>query len=141
MSDWRTLAEEWIDRAGEDIAVLAVGVTDPRIGDRTYGYHAQQAIEKFLKAMIADKGIEPRRTYDLRDLADTASELYELRADPLYGPDLTPFATAHRYPGFAPPPELDRGSVYQQVLAVRQMVVESLGITPTLGITDSGAMT
>ncbi len=98
-----------------------------RISDRTFGYHGQQAVEKLLKAMIAAKEVEPRRTHDLRNLADTVVELYGLEADPLHGPDLTVYATAHRYPGLAPPAQLDRESVYQQVLAVRQMFVDSSG--------------
>jgi HEPN domain-containing protein len=121
VSGWRTLAEEWMARADEDIGLLGVGLTDPRITHRNFGYHAQQAIEKLLKAMIADKGVEPRRTHDLRDLADTVAELHALDTDPLNGPDLTAYATAHRYPGFAPPPELDRESVHQQVLAIRDI--------------------
>ena len=104
-----------------------VGLTEARISDRTFGYHAQQAIEKVFKAMIAAKGIEPRRIHDLRNLAETVVELYGLEADPLHGPDLTVYATAHRYPGFALPAEPDRKAVYQQVLAVRQLLIDSSG--------------
>jgi HEPN domain-containing protein len=133
VSGWQTLAEEWAARADEDIAVLAVGLHDARITDRTFGYHAQQAVEKSLKAMIAGKGIEPRRTHDLRNLADSVSDLYGLEGDALHGPDLTPYATAHRYPGFAPLMELDREAVHAQVIGVREMALGSRGVSSKSG--------
>jgi HEPN domain-containing protein len=134
VSEWQTLAEEWTGRAHEDIALLVVGLHDSRIADRTFGYHAQQAVEKLLKAMVAGRGVEPRRTHDLGNLADSVADLYGLEGDDvLHGSDLTPYATAHRYPGFAPPMELDREAVHKQVLGVREMALGSLGV---VGKTD-----
>lgn len=38
---------------------------DPEIDDETVGFHAQQAIEKWLKAVMALHGLEEVRTHDL----------------------------------------------------------------------------
>ena len=121
MSEWLPLVRDWLARADDDITILELGLREPSISDRSFGYHAQQAIEKLLKAMIALRATDPPRTHDLSNLADRVGALFELDDDPLHGQDLTPYATAYRYPGFAPPGELDRRSTHAQVLAVRLM--------------------
>lgn len=62
------------------------------------GFHAQQAVEKALKAVSVSRGIETRRTHDLAALAEmlldvvgvTPFMLDELR-------QLNPFAVEYRY--------------------------------------------
>ena len=60
------------------------------------GFHAQQAVEKALKAVSVSRGIETRRTHDLAALAEfdvvgvTPLMLDELRP-------LNPFAVEYRY--------------------------------------------
>ncbi len=126
---WGTIVRDWLERAEEDVAVLSVGLGDDRISDRTFGYHAQQAMEKTLKAMLAAKAVTPPRTHDLRALADMVVRLYALRDDPLGGDDLTPFAIQHRYPGYAPPPgDLDRIGVLDQVRGCLAMASREMGI-------------
>lgn len=81
-----------------------------------FGFHAQQATEKALKALVAAKRRKPQRTHNLRYLADMVRDLYELRADPLGGQNLTLWGTTYRYPGAEPPAEpLDRAAILEQV--------------------------
>ena len=66
-------------------------------------FHAQQAVEKALKAVMCLRGLEYRRTHDLEELAGqltdagcaTAVEEAELRL-------LTPYAVEYRYDDEAP---------------------------------------
>lgn len=113
---WRELANEWHASAMEDFALVQLGAASQMVSDGILGFHAQQTIEKALKALLADKMIEPRRTHDLRFLADRVRDLYDLPADPLAGGDLTPWATTRRYPGASPPAQpLNRAAVLNQV--------------------------
>ena len=66
-------------------------------------FHAQQAVEKALKAVMCLRGLEYRRTHDLEELAgqladascQPAVEEAELRL-------LTPYAVEYRYDDEAP---------------------------------------
>jgi hypothetical protein len=73
-------------------------ISDPSAPDEVIGFHAQQAVEKMLKAVLAARGARYRRTHDLLELLDLLrgqgisypGELEEVRR-------LTPFAVAYRY--------------------------------------------
>jgi HEPN domain-containing protein len=43
-----------------------------RAADAVVGFHAQQAVEKFVKAVLTVRGIDVPRTHDLRFLLDGA---------------------------------------------------------------------
>jgi HEPN domain-containing protein len=71
----------------------ASGATDEQVG-----FHAQQAVEKAIKSVLARQGIPFRRTHDIEELI----ELIDRAAIP-FPPDLrasvalTPFAVQYRY--------------------------------------------
>ncbi len=62
----RKATEAWVKDAQENLD-SAVILLDKRIY-RTAGYHAQQCVEKGLKALILEKGKRPGRTHDIVDL-------------------------------------------------------------------------
>jgi HEPN domain-containing protein len=103
----RHSAAAWIAKADEDIeaADLCLGAGD-RMAN-VAAFHAQQAAEKLLKALIATAGIEPPRVHDLMELNDLAVD-----AAPDIGrlsesiEAITPWAILTRYPthGDTPPP-------------------------------------
>jgi hypothetical protein len=70
----------------------------PRANLAALGFHAQQSVEKALKAVAALRGIEVRRTHDLVALGQLIVELGEVL--PLDADDLrllNPFAVEFRY--------------------------------------------
>lgn len=85
-------------KASQDEYVLDKLLPDPDAPLEIFGFHAQQAAEKLLKAVLALRGIAYPRTHRLAELIDLA------RARGLDLPDhleevrhLTPFAVEFRY--------------------------------------------
>lgn len=82
------------DRTAYGVLAAAAGV-DVAIA----GFHAQQAVEKALKAVLIDRGVEFRRTHDLQVLADRLANDLQLLL-PVSDADLrrlAPFAVEARY--------------------------------------------
>lgn len=58
--------KNWLFRAEEDIAVIdSLNNTDPVLYASTICFHAQQAVEKFLKAFLVYHNIDFPRTHDV----------------------------------------------------------------------------
>lgn len=67
------------------------------------GFHAQQAVEKLLKALLTAQGVNPGESHDVGRLVERLRLLDRPLADSL-GPvgQLTPYAVFHRYPPRVP---------------------------------------
>lgn len=61
--------------AAQDMAVLRVILDAPEIEIEGVCFHAQQCVEKALKAMLAMHGVVYERTHNLVSLADTLADL------------------------------------------------------------------
>ena len=112
-------------KARQDEYVLEQFADNPEAADETFGFHAQQAAEKLLKAVLAAHGVIYPRTHRLGDLLDLASDrglAVPEEFDELHG--LTPFAVEYRYEFFAEEPEkpLDRAAILAQVRRLRAWV-------------------
>ena len=68
--DGRALAERLSTKARGDELVLDRLIEDPEVPDDVLGFHAQQAVEKLLKAALASVGAVAPRTHDLGRLND-----------------------------------------------------------------------
>lgn len=64
----RELAAILARKANEDAIALRELESNPEIADSILGFHAQQAIEKWLKAVLAAQGVDFEYTHDLRHL-------------------------------------------------------------------------
>jgi HEPN domain-containing protein len=94
----RKLAEKFLRKADQDMVVLEKWRQDPDIADEILGFHAQQAAEKILKAVLAYEGIEFPFTHRLTDLIDLGKEYGIVLPDRLEDIRfLTPFAVEFRY--------------------------------------------
>lgn len=106
MSERRDHAELLLERAAEDVMAAEDLVTAGRALSAAC-FHAQQAVEKCLKALLALRGVPYPRSHDLRRLLDLAAEHF---ADVLTAQDdvvdLTPFAVEIWY-GDVPAPTAD----------------------------------
>jgi HEPN domain-containing protein len=101
----REHAELLLHKAQQDEFALEKLIPDPGSPDEIIGFHAQQAIEKTLKAVLTNSAIYYGRTHDLGVLLDL------LRANGVSFPEefeeirrLTPFAARFRYADLAPEP-------------------------------------
>jgi HEPN domain-containing protein len=60
--------------ADRDIRALNVLVRSDEVDDESIGFHAQQAVEKCLKAALALRRVPFRKTHDLSELLDLMEE-------------------------------------------------------------------
>lgn len=87
-----------LEKAKDDEILLEEIISNERIRNEIIGFHAQQASEKLLKALLMAKNIPYRRTHDLTELIDLLTDngirvpedLMEIRT-------LSPFAVDYRY--------------------------------------------
>jgi HEPN domain-containing protein len=85
-------------KAREDLDALMVLHERAGIADAVIGFHAQQAVEKALKAAIVVSGGELRRTHDLRFLIEQAEDQgVSIPDDVQAAAWLTPWAVELRY--------------------------------------------
>ena len=70
MKQPRDLARRFLDVADRDIRTIRLLAAVPTSDDEAVGFHAQQSIEKCLKAVLSVNEIAFRKTHDLVELAD-----------------------------------------------------------------------
>jgi HEPN domain-containing protein len=99
----REHAELLLHKAQQDEFALEKLIPDPASPDEIIGFHAQQAVEKMLKAVLTNSAVYYRRTHNLDAL------LGLLRDNSISFPGeledvgrLTPFAARFRYVDMAP---------------------------------------
>ena len=92
------------------------------------GFHAQQAVEKYLKALLVRHQIEFRKTHDIKLLLDLVARIDAAMAEGLRtAENLTPFGVAYRYPGDYPEMLLgDAAAAAETAHRVRQTVMAIL---------------
>jgi HEPN domain-containing protein len=110
-------------KAAQDLAVLRKLIGDPAISDETLGFHAQQAAEKLIKALLALGGHEYPRTHDLGLLLDLLASLDVQIPEALLTVEiLTPFATVFRYDDLPLEAAIDRQEWLPLLLALEEFV-------------------
>jgi HEPN domain-containing protein len=112
-------------KARQDEYVLEQFAADAQAADETFGFHAQQAAEKLLKAALSAGRVVYPRTHRLGELLDLARDrglAAPAEFDELHR--LTPFAVEYRYEFFGEEVEkpLDRTEVLQAVRRLRGWV-------------------
>jgi HEPN domain-containing protein len=93
------IVREWVTKAEEDFrsAVHLLTMKDCTVGNVCF--HAQQCVEKYLKALLVTQNLEFPKTHDLGELlvllpTRLRPSLYDEEQD-----RLTEYATVTRYPG------------------------------------------
>lgn len=66
----RKLARVLVRKAEGDAKAMRFLASNPEIDDEAIGFHAQQAVEKWIKAVMASAGLPEERTHDLGGLLD-----------------------------------------------------------------------
>ena len=95
------LAQEWIDKVEEDwTAVRRLQAGGIAGVESVVAFHAQQCIEKYLKALLQSDGAEPPRLHHLGLLVDLLASAHPSLEEHRPACEvLTPFAVQSRYPG------------------------------------------
>jgi len=99
----RRLAETLLRKAAQDEFVLHKLIPDPASPDEAIGFHAQQAVEKMLKAVLALHAIRFGKVHELAHLLDLLHEKSISFPKNFEEFDrLTPFAATLRYEDIFP---------------------------------------
>jgi HEPN domain-containing protein len=116
----RKITETLMRKARADYGVLLkLGVRRDEY-DLVFGFHAQQAIEKALKAVIAASGVEFPLTHNVAVLLDIIHKEKLGEMPNVSEPGLlTVFAVEYRYEDYdEPPPDIDRAKLTAEVEGV-----------------------
>jgi HEPN domain-containing protein len=96
-------------KADEDATAVREFAANPKIADGIIGFHAQQAIEKWLKAVVASRGVDFEYTHDLRRLIALAGiDEDEAPFDVREAVGFTEYAVPLRYEDLLDAESLDR---------------------------------
>jgi HEPN domain-containing protein len=127
------LARAFIKKGLEDETLLTKVQDDPDVSDDLFGFHVQQAIEKYLKAVLAITQTRPTQTHDLTVLMNEIEASGEGLTDEVrQAESWTPFAVRNRYPFMGSAPEIDRQRALVVVAAIRSWAE---GVSNQQGIT------
>ena len=99
----RDLVRQWLRKAEEDFAVAEHLLAEGSGFLAAAGFHWQQAVEKFLKALLVRHQIDFPKTHDLDELLDLVATVDPETTSALREASrLTPFGVEIRYPGDLP---------------------------------------
>jgi len=102
---------------------------NPEISDEIVGFHAQQAVEKWLKAVLRARGIPFEYTHDLhRLITEITTAVGEFPFDTPEVVALTEHAVPLRYDEILDTEPLDRQAVVRLVEEVSEWVAGHLGV-------------
>ncbi len=121
------LARVLMRKAGGDEIVLVRLIEDDDVPDDVLGCHAQQAVEKMIKAVLGSNDVSYERTHSiayLLTLLDSSKVPRPEQSDSL--PDLTPWAAEFRYSD-PPEPALDRRETLSLVEGTKVWAAEQIG--------------
>jgi predicted nucleotidyltransferase len=121
-------AELLLGKAADDEAVILI----PGVPDGPFGFHAQQAVEKLLKALLSQRGLAYERTHDLEDLVESLQKVGE--TVPLAAVEFSKFqryAVIHRYDNIPTEHVLDRPQSLETVRILREHVVARIAALST----------
>ena len=124
------ILKEWIEKADED---FAVALRESRVRKNpalnAICFHAQQCVEKYLKAVLSETGKRFVKTHDLDVLLNDCLDRFPLweamRAD---FKRLSRYAVQFRYPGESADPDEARLAV-KTVRRCRQEIRTALGLS------------
>lgn len=96
--DYAEISRILTEKAAEDAIAVREFAGNADIADSIIGFHAQQAVEKWLKAVIASRGIKLTRTHDIDRLLEIlTSDGCELPSAGTRLDELTQYAVPLRY--------------------------------------------
>lgn len=124
----RDLARVLARKAEGDAKAMRRLASDSEIDDEAVGFHAQQAIEKWIKAVMAFHGLEEVRIHDLGRLLELLRDTgVELPPDADRVDELTIYAVPMRYDELLDAEPLERDAAIALVEEVGEWATTQLG--------------
>jgi HEPN domain-containing protein len=121
------LAALYSKKASNDATAAREFADNSEISDEIIGFHAQQAVEKWLKAVMASLGLPQQRTHDIDQLCRLLEEQgVELPVPRSRLAELTDFAVPLRYEDLLDAEPLDRRATVALVDEVGSWVTDRL---------------
>jgi len=124
------LARVLLAKAVDDETLVRKVCSDTDVADAIIGFHAQQATEKLIKAVLAARGVTFVKSHALSYLVGLVEENDIAAPDELSEADvLSPWAVEFRYEG-EKPPALDRPAalvLVEQLRAWTESEIETAG--------------
>ena len=115
-------------KADEDATAVREFAANQEIADSIIGFHAQQAVEKWLKAVIASRGARHEQTHDIDRLLETLEATdAEVTLDRDRLSELTQYAVPLRYDEFLDAESLERDVLVALVDEVAAWAAIQLG--------------
>lgn len=111
--------EEWLRHARSDLALARSPATDDVLLE-SLCFHAQQAVEKSIKAVLVNAGIPFPKVHSIERLIDLLPDMVPRTADLIAASQLTGYATVFRYPGAVEPITEEQ---YQEAVRLAKAVV------------------
>lgn len=107
----RDLVRQWLRHAEEDLLVARELMERDRLSYNPVGFHAQQAAEKFIKALLTRRGVAFPKTHSIRILLELAVPTLPDLFDRLQqAHTLTPYGVEVRYPRDVPTLNREEGA-------------------------------
>ena len=138
-SRYANLFEEWsatgaeeslLQKAREDL-ITAERMLQPPLVPWVVAFHAEQAAEKALKALVYHLGAEPDRTHSLSDLAAKAAELDPTRGRRIllkYQPRLAELQRHAVQPRYTDVPPVSEAEAHTAVATARDVLADIMTI-------------
>jgi HEPN domain-containing protein len=96
----RMLVAQWVHKAEVDYHTAERLLRDEQPIRESIAFHCQQAVEKYIKAILVSRQMEFPKTHSIAQLLDlVATFAPDLAADLAGTIQLTPFGVQIRYPG------------------------------------------
>jgi HEPN domain-containing protein len=117
--------KNWLFRANEDIAVINnLFKTDQKLYARTICLHAQQAVEKFLKAFLVFNNVDFPRTHDVDYLLLECQKIDKEGFD-IDLVNLSDFGVSLRYPDDFYVPDKEETILYRDIAIKVKYLIDS----------------
>jgi HEPN domain-containing protein len=122
--DYKDYLKNWLFRANEDIAVIeTLFNSGPDLYTSTICFHAQQAVEKFLKAFLVFHNIDFPKTHDLDFLLLECQKINDSIFNLELG-NLTDYGISIRYPDDFYVPDKEETILYRDIALKVKKIVE-----------------
>ena len=119
--------EQWLFRANEDIAVIKTLSSEQiKVYTSTICFHCQQAVEKFLKAVLVYHKIDFPKTHDVDFLLNKCSTIENVNFENIDIKDLSDFGVDIRYPDYFYIPEVSETEEYIEIALKIKSIAEKI---------------
>jgi len=110
---------EWLNRAYSDLIIAKTEIHGIYLEDLCF--HAQQAVEKTIKALLIKRNVEFPYVHDIAELLTLLEQAGQEIPDFVKEAEkLTRFAVFTRYPGISPPIKREE---YEQAIMIAERVI------------------